>query len=101
MSVYSEKGFEVYKISYIAIFTWSSSMFINVKSKLCNVCTLCPIIRANSITNFNGYQRQFNIFTPTEVDIIELLTMLYKSGVGYSSINTARSTIVVEIFDWQ
>ena len=56
-------GFEDYKISYIAIFTWSSSMFINVKSKLCNVCTLCPIIRANSITNFNDKVLKDQIFT--------------------------------------
>ena len=34
-----------------------------------------------------------NIFTPTEVVLIEFLTMLYKSGVGYSSVNTARSAL--------
>jgi hypothetical protein len=38
-------------------------------------------------------QRQINILTPTEVNIIKFLTMLYKTGVGYSSINTARSAL--------
>jgi hypothetical protein len=38
-------------------------------------------------------QQQINVFTPTEVDIIELLTMLYKSGVGYSYTNTTRSAL--------
>jgi hypothetical protein len=56
-------GFEVFKSSYISIFAWSSSMFINVKSKLCNVCTLCPVIRANNITNFNDQVLKDQIFT--------------------------------------
>jgi hypothetical protein len=49
------------------VFTWSSSMFINVKSKLCNVCTLCPLIRANRITNFNDKVLKDKIFTGDNV----------------------------------
>ena len=42
-------------------------MFINVKSKLCNVCTLCHVIRANSITNVNDKGLKDKIFTGDNV----------------------------------
>ena len=61
------RGFEVFQISCISIFTWLSSMFINVKSKLCNVCTLCPAIRVNNITSFNDKVLKDKIFTGDNV----------------------------------
>jgi hypothetical protein len=66
--------------SAIIFLSWRTSTQRQYRSYLTKWCTFCC-------------QRQINIFTPTEVVLIEFLTMLYKSGVGYSSINTARSAL--------
>ena len=66
--------------SDIIFSSWRTSTQRQYRSYFTKWCTFCC-------------QRQIYIFTPAEVDIIEFLTMLYKSGVGHSSINAARSAL--------
>ena len=44
---------------------------------------------------WNSYaeERQINVFSPTVAQVLEFLTSLYKKGLGYSAINTARSSL--------
>ena len=38
-------------------------------------------------------ERQFPTFQPAVMDLIEFLTLLHTSGIGYSAINTAKSAV--------
>ncbi|VDI36333.1 Hypothetical predicted protein [Mytilus galloprovincialis] len=68
------------KAAEIVISSWRQSTQKQYWTYLKKWCTFCC-------------QRKIDIFTPTEVDVVEFLTVLYESGVGYSSINTARSAL--------